>query len=129
MEGIKVSLATKEANRILTNMKCLGIIEKSGLTQNDINRGKYLISSPSINEFESGAVQTYEFIKQIIVGNGYDAEFICSQNVYREMNNTSRIITISRCSPSLNDDLVSWCRLHNKLFHYCSNNDVFALVI
>lgn len=110
-------------------MKCLGIIEESGLTQNDINCGKYLISGPAINGPENGAVQIYEFIKQIITGNGYDAEFICSQNICREMDNTSRIITIIECSPALNDDLASWCRLHNKLFHYCSNNNVFALVI
>ena len=122
-------LATKEANRILTNMKCLGIIEKSESTQNDINCGTYLISSVPTHELESGAGQTYEIIKQIIAGNGYDAEFICSQNIHLEMDNTSRIITISECSPALNDDLVSWCRLHNKLFHYCSDNDVFALVI
>lgn len=122
-------LATREANRILTNMKYLGIIEKSGLTKNDINRGKYLISSPPIDESRNGADQTYEFIKQIIAGNGYDAEFICSQNIYREMDDTLRIITISECSTALNDDLALWCRLHNKLFHYCSNNDVYALVI
>ncbi|GMQ91054.1 MAG: hypothetical protein BMS9Abin11_0359 [Gammaproteobacteria bacterium] len=122
-------LATREANRILTNMKYLGIIEKSGLKQNDINRGKYLISSPPIDEARNGADQTYEFIKQIIAGNGYDAEFICSRNIYREMDDTLRIITISECSTALNDDLALWCRLHNKLFHYCSNNDVYALVI
>jgi len=122
-------LATREANRILTNMKYLGIIEESGLTQNDINRGRYLISSLPISEFKNGAGQTCEFIKQIIASNGYDAELICSQNVYREMDDTLRIITISECSTALNDDLASWCRLHNKLFHYCPNHEVFALVI
>lgn len=122
-------LATREANRILANMKCLGIIEKSGFTQDDINYGTYLISSVSINELESSADQTYEFIKQIIAGNGYDAELVCARSVYREMDSILRIITISECSPALNDDLTSWCRLHNKLFHYCSNNDVFALLI
>ena len=122
-------LAAREANRIVTNMKCLGIIKENGLIADEIYRGKYLVSNLPVNELENRADRTQKFIKQISINNGYNAEISCSQNMDTIMDDIFIIITISMCSPALNDDLASWCQLHNKLSQYCPKNNVFALVV
>ncbi len=125
-----MSLVNRDTDRSVVSNRQFGIMEdKILIPHNDNSQGKVLLIAPLAKGREDRATRTYEVITRLNADGRNHAEVLNCLSTYIEMSKTGEMITVTKCKPALADDLVAWCRQHRKLFHYCVDNSVFALVI